>query len=93
MSKPLPAYLKTLPDGKIRCASQIEDPDFQHYHDCEFGRPVADDRRIFEKICVETFGAGLNFLMQLKRRNAFRAAFDNFEIDVVAAYPAGKTVT
>jgi len=85
----LPDYLITLEDGKTRCAYQIDDPDFRDYHDGEFGRPVADDRRIFEKISIETFGAGLNFLQMLKRRPAFRAAFDNFEFDAIAEYDHG----
>ena len=78
----------TLADGKIRCAFQIQDPVFRAYHDREFGRPVADDRRVFEKICIETFGAGLSFLQMLNRREAFRAAFDNFEFAAIAEYDA-----
>ena len=59
---------------------------YQQYHDGEWGLPVSDDRRLFEKICLEGFQAGLNWLTILNKRDAFRTAFAQFDIDVVAAF-------
>jgi DNA-3-methyladenine glycosylase I len=56
------------------------------YHDREWGRPVADDRRLFEKICLEGFQAGLSWLTILRKRENFRAAFAGFELERVAAF-------
>ncbi|TIR82127.1 MAG: DNA-3-methyladenine glycosylase I, partial [Mesorhizobium sp.] len=56
-----------------------------HYHDHEWGRPVADDRRLFEKICLEGFQSGLSWLTILRKRENFREAFANFDFDRVAA--------
>ena len=61
-------------------------PQYQHYHDHEWGFPVHDDRRLFEKICLEGFQAGLSWLTILNKREGFRAAFANFEADQVAQY-------
>ncbi len=77
-------------DGKMRCGWNIDDPDYRRYHDEEFGRPVDSDRRIFEKICIEGFASGLSYIMVLKKREALRAAFDNFDIDTVAQYEENK---
>jgi DNA-3-methyladenine glycosylase I len=68
-------------DGQARCAWQGGQPDYQHYHDQEWGRPVLDDRRLFEKICLEGFQSGLSWLTILRKRENFRAAFANFQID------------
>ena len=74
------------PDGVTRCAWHGNLPDYLHYHDHEWGRPVADDRRLFEKICLEGFQSGLSWLTILRKRENFRAAFANFEFDEVAEF-------
>ncbi len=56
------------------------------YHDQEWGRPVADDSRLFEKICLEGFQSGLSWLTILRKRENFRAAFDGFDFDEVAEF-------
>jgi DNA-3-methyladenine glycosylase I len=73
-------------DGIIRCAWPGNLPDYLHYHDHEWGRPVADDRRLFEKICLEGFQSGLSWLTILRKRENFRAAFANFEFGKVAEF-------
>ena len=60
------------------------------YHDQEWGRPEHDDRKLFEMLILESFQAGLSWLTILKKREAFRAAFDNFEPAVVAQYGPEK---
>lgn len=70
-------------DGLQRCHWPGDDADYQRYHDQEWGRPVTDDRRLFEKICLEGFQAGLSWLTILRKRDNFRAAFAQFEIDVL----------
>ena len=72
----------------IRCAWCGDDPLYVAYHDDEWGRPVADDRRLFEKICLEGFQAGLSWRTILGKREAFRAAFKNFDFDRVARFRA-----
>ena len=74
------------PDGKMRCFWHGNLPDYLHYHDHEWGRPVADDRRLFEKICLEGFQSGLSWLTILRKRENFRAGFANFEFDKVAEF-------
>jgi DNA-3-methyladenine glycosylase I len=58
------------------------------YHDEEWGRPVTDDRRLFEKVCLEGFQAGLSWLTILRKREHFRSAFSGFDVDRVARYTA-----
>lgn len=74
------------PDGHPRCFWHGGYADYLVYHDDEWGRPVADDRRLFEKICLEGFQSGLSWLTILRKREAFRAAFANFDIDRVARF-------
>ena len=74
------------PDGVTRCAWHGNLPDYLHYHDHEWGRPVADDRRLFEKICLEGFQSGLSWLTILRKRENFRAAFAGFEFDKIAEF-------
>ncbi|PBB90254.1 MULTISPECIES: DNA-3-methyladenine glycosylase I [unclassified Mesorhizobium] len=74
------------PDGITRCFWHGNLPDYLHYHDHEWGRPVADDRRLFEKICLEGFQSGLSWLTILRKRENFREAFANFDFDRVAAF-------
>ena len=74
------------PDGAMRCFWHGNLPDYLHYHDHEWGRPVDDDRRLFEKICLEGFQSGLSWLTILRKRDNFREAFAGFDIDRVAAF-------
>ncbi|MEP3671099.1 MAG: DNA-3-methyladenine glycosylase I, partial [Roseibium sp.] len=60
--------------------------DYLLYHDTEWGWPVDEDRRLFEKICLEGFQSGLSWLTILRKRDAFRAAFANFEVEKLAAF-------
>jgi DNA-3-methyladenine glycosylase I len=71
-------------DGVARCAWCGTDALYRRYHDLEWGFPVADDRRLFEKLCLEGFQAGLSWLTILRKREAFRRAFHGFEIEAVA---------
>lgn len=73
-------------DGVTRCWWPGDDPLYQRYHDDEWGTPVTDDRRLFEKICLEGFQAGLSWLTILRKRPHFRAAFADFDIDRVARF-------
>jgi len=74
------------PDGKARCAWHGNLPDYLAYHDREWGRPVADDVRLFEKICLEGFQSGLSWLTILRKRENFRKAFAGFDFDKVARF-------
>lgn len=74
------------PDGQQRCFWHSNLPDYLHYHDHEWGRPVADDRRLFEKICLEGFQSGLSWLTILRKRDNFREAFDGFDFERVANF-------
>jgi len=67
-----------------RCGWAGEDPLNRHYHDVEWGRPVLDDSRLFEKLCLEGFQSGLSWLTILRKRENFRAAFHGFDIARVA---------
>lgn len=71
-----------------RCWWCLGDPEYVRYHDEEWGRPVTDDRRLFAKICLEGFQAGLSWLTILKKRDRFRSAFAGFDIDRVARFAA-----
>lgn len=73
-------------DNKTRCWWCASDEQYRQYHDDEWGRPVHDDRRLFEKLSLEGFQAGLSWLTILRKRENFRAAFDNFEYQTVARY-------
>lgn len=74
------------PDGTPRCGWCLGHDDYVEYHDSEWGMPVADDRSLFEKLCLEGFQSGLSWLTILRKRDAFRRAFSGFEIAAVAAY-------
>lgn len=76
----------TGPDGQPRCRWSDAAPDFLHYHDTEWGYPVGDDRRLFEKLCLESFQSGLSWRTILTKRENFRAAFDGFDFNKVAGY-------
>jgi DNA-3-methyladenine glycosylase I len=78
------ASLKLGDDGLARCGWVGADPEYRRYHDEEWGRPLQDDRLLFEKLCLEGFQAGLSWITILRRRPAFRAAFHDFDVDRVA---------
>jgi DNA-3-methyladenine glycosylase I len=73
-------------DGKPRCGWGTSDPLYIDYHDHEWGRPLRDERAMFELLSLEAFQSGLSWLIILRKRPGFREAFDGFEPDVVAAY-------
>ncbi|WP_104163244.1 DNA-3-methyladenine glycosylase I [Cryobacterium sp. N22] len=73
-------------DGVARCAWAANDAEYRRYHDEEWGRPLRNEQRLFEKLCLEGFQAGLSWITILRRRPAFRAAFAGFDIDAVAAF-------
>lgn len=74
------------PDGKQRCAWAGSAPEFLDYHDKEWGFPVIDDQRLFEKVCLESFQSGLSWRTILNKRAAFRIAFDEFNLHKIALY-------
>lgn len=74
------------PDGLPRCRWCAAAPEFFAYHDAEWGFPVADDRRLFEKLCLESFQSGLSWRTILAKRDNFRAAFRNFDIQKMARF-------
>jgi DNA-3-methyladenine glycosylase I len=73
-------------DGLQRCSWAGSDPEYQRYHDEEWGRPLHGDRLLFEKLSLEGFQAGLSWITILRRRDTFRLAFHDFDIDAVAAF-------
>ena len=73
-------------DGKPRCSWCSATPDYIAYHDNEWGFPVADDIRLFEKICLEGFQSGLSWRTILTKRENFRAAFAGFDFAKVATF-------
>jgi DNA-3-methyladenine glycosylase I len=73
-------------DGKPRCGWGTSEPLYIDYHDNEWGRPLRDERAMFELMSLEAFQSGLSWLIILRKRPGFREAFDGFEPDVVAAY-------
>jgi DNA-3-methyladenine glycosylase I len=75
-------------DGLARCPWGVSTPDYIAYHDDEWGRPVRDDRGLYERLCLEAFQSGLSWLTILRKRPAFRRAFDGFDLEKVAAYGA-----
>ena len=74
------------PDGRARCGWCGDVPEFLPYHDSEWGFPVSDDTRLFEKLCLEGFQSGLSWRTILNKRENFRAAFAGFDIDRVARF-------
>lgn len=73
-------------DGDARCGWAGTAPEFPDYHDREWGYPVSDDIRLFEKVCLESFQSGLSWRTILTKRENFRAAFDGFDFNVMADY-------
>ena len=81
------ARQRRAPEARVeRCWWAGEDPLYIDYHDREWGFPVGDDRRLFEKVCLEGFQAGLSWRTILGKREAFRTAFAGFEIERVARF-------
>lgn len=77
------------PDGKARCSWSGSAPEFLAYHDTEWGFPVRDDRRLFEKLSLEGFQSGLSWRTILAKRENFRAAFSDFDFDRIAGFGQG----
>ncbi len=73
-------------DGVARCSWSASAPDYVAYHDTEWGFGVTDDRRLFEKLCLEGFQSGLSWLTILRKRENFRAAFAGFDPVAVAEF-------
>ena len=81
MTMPVPG-----PDGELRCSWSSAAPEFLAYHDKEWGFPVGDDRRLFEKLSLEGFQSGLSWRTILVKRENLRAAFDGFDFHAVARF-------
>jgi DNA-3-methyladenine glycosylase I len=78
------------PDGRHRCTWPGTDPLYVAYHDEEWGVPEYDDRALFEKLILDGFQAGLSWITILRKRDAFRAAFDGFEPGAIVRYDEAK---
>ena len=76
-------------DSLPRCPWAGDDALYRHYHDQEWGRPVVDDTRLFEKICLEGFQSGLSWITILRKRERFREVFHGFEVERVARMDGG----
>lgn len=79
-----------MPNKIKRCEWPSDDPLMIEYHDTEWGVPVHDDRKHFEFMVLDAFQAGLSWAIVLKKREAFREAFDNFDVDAIADYDEEK---
>jgi len=77
--------------NKTRCAWAGDDPVYHRYHDKEWGVPLHNDKKLFEFLILEGMQAGLSWITILKKRDAFRKAFDNFDCNKVAKYNKAKT--
>jgi DNA-3-methyladenine glycosylase I len=82
----VPAGLFRHDDGVLRCQWCRASPEYRRYHDEEWGIPVTDDRRLFEKICLEGFQAGLSWLTILNKREAFRRGFAHFDAEAIVRF-------
>ena len=80
--------VKTGADGVVRCWWCVDDPLYESYHDEEWGRPVGDDSRLFEKLSLEGFQSGLSWLTILRKRENFRKAFKGFDPEKIARFNA-----
>ncbi|HET8647146.1 MAG TPA: DNA-3-methyladenine glycosylase I [Vicinamibacteria bacterium] len=89
MGKATPG-LVTGDDGTVRCWWSDGSPEYRVYHDGEWGRPVLDDQRLFEKISLEGFQAGLSWLIVLRKREGLRKAFDGFDFRRLARSPRSR---
>ena len=82
----VPPGLSKGSDGRPRCRWGASTADYERYHDEEWGRPVRDDRGLYERMVLEGFQSGLSWLTILRKREHFRAAFANFDVDTVAGF-------
>jgi DNA-3-methyladenine glycosylase I len=78
--------VETGPDGKPRCWWALSTDDYVAYHDDEWGRPLHGERELFERLTLEAFQSGLSWLTILRKRENFRRAFDDFDVEKVAEY-------
>jgi DNA-3-methyladenine glycosylase I len=85
VERPPPSFIRGR-DGRRRCWWAASSQEYERYHDEEWGRPVTDDRGIYERLTLEAFQSGLSWLTILRKREGFRAAFADFEIDAVARF-------
>jgi DNA-3-methyladenine glycosylase I len=74
------------PDGQLRCPWALSTEDYLPYHDKEWGKPIRDDQGLYERLCLEAFQSGLSWLTILRKRENFRAAFQGFDLEAVAAF-------
>ena len=81
--------LVTGEDGKARCRWGSTDELYRGYHDTEWGRPVTDERGLYEKLCLECLQSGLSWALILRKREGIRDAFAHFDPDVVAGFGSG----
>jgi DNA-3-methyladenine glycosylase I len=79
------------PAPPVRCAWPTDDALYLDYHDSEWGRPTTDPQRLFEKLCLEGFQSGLSWITILRKRDNFRAAFADFDIERVAQFDDADT--
>ncbi len=77
-------------DGKARCGWPATDPLYVHYHDTDWGVPEYDSRALFEKLMLDGFQAGLSWITILRKRDAFREVFDNFDASIMVNYDDEK---
>ena len=77
-------------DGRLRCAWCPDDALYVEYHDAEWGRPVRDDRHLFEMLCLEGAQAGLSWITVLRKREHYRRVFDGFDPSQMVRYDAAK---
>ncbi len=82
----LPDSARLGDDGRVRCWWGTSAPEYVEYHDFEWGRPLRGDDALFERLCLEAFQAGLSWLTILRKRSAFRTAFDGFSVATVARF-------
>ena len=80
------AAVRSGPDDRMRCLWAASTPEYLVYHDTEWGRPLHGADALYERLCLEAFQSGLSWLTILRKRPAFRRAFDGFAIDRVAAF-------
>lgn len=85
-SKTTPSTIRSATDSVVRCWWCDSSDLYRDYHDDEWGMPVSDDQRLFEKMCLEGFQAGLSWITILKKRESFRRCFKDFEIAKVARF-------
>jgi DNA-3-methyladenine glycosylase I len=88
MAERSPPLIRDPVDRRRRCWWGTSSAEYVPYHDEEWGRPVSDDRGVYERLTLEAFQSGLSWLTILRKREAFRAAFADFEIDAVAGFRA-----